>query len=64
MINIPKACSTCEHKGFASCNKTGFYLSTQRKYPSIECDREFSGWVPRMGVWQRIVFWWKGGQHD
>ncbi len=59
-MNIPKTCATCAHKSFQTCRKTGFYIGTQRKYPTGGCDEGFSGWTLRLGLIERVKFWWRG----
>lgn len=64
MTNTPKSCSTCEHRigssmHFAKCGASGYYCSTERKYPSV-CGKDFEAWEPRLSVTQRFVFWIKG----
>lgn len=58
---IPKSCSTCEHRDGHKCNLSGFNLTTERKYPTT-CGEDFRGWRPRMGIKDRIIFWFHGAR--
>ena len=63
MGDSPKSCSTCEHRlgrgSFARCQLSGIYTMVERQYPT-RCGRDFLGWVPRLGVLQRIARFFKG----
>jgi hypothetical protein len=52
-------CKSCAHRygglQFAKCLKVGYYIEAQRKYPSRECDSNFSGWERQPKPWWR--FW-------
>ena len=54
-----KSCSTCEHRKVGICMYSGYSCTTERKFPT-RCDYSFSGWIPRRGMKQRLINWWKG----
>ena len=64
MTEIPKSCTTCQHrygKGqFARCSATGFYIEVTRKFPETGCDGNYSAWSKRLSVKERFLFWLKG----
>ena len=60
-MSDPKSCSTCEHRNGNKCQLSGFYMNTERMYPTV-CGQDFRGWVPRLGLYQRLCLWWKGVQ--
>lgn len=61
MSNIPKSCSTCEHRSWNRCMYSGFYCEVERRYPCA-CGRDFRAWQPRLGIMQRVVFWIRGAE--
>jgi len=62
---IPKTCATCAHRVGKNiggkCALSGQWITMEREY-QFRCDRDFSGWAPRLGFRDRVIFWWKGGK--
>ncbi len=54
-----KTCSTCEHRSLNRCMLSGYFCTTERTYPTV-CGRDFSGWIPRLGIIQRIKAFFNG----
>jgi hypothetical protein len=53
----PKTCSTCAHlTSEERCMLSGAYSIVERQYPT-RCGIDFSGWVEREGIKQRIIKW-------
>jgi hypothetical protein len=61
MSDIPKSCSTCEHRSGARCGLSGNFREIERKYPDA-CGRDFAGWVLRIGFFRRVKFLLLGEQ--
>ena len=64
MNDIPKSCSTCEHRSglsleLSKCMASGVYCTTERKYPTV-CGVGFDAWQRRLSVTERVVLWFKG----
>ena len=63
MSEIIKSCKTCARRegfteGWAKCNYSGVYCSTERRYPSV-CGRNYeNGWAPRPSIFRNIKNWW------
>lgn len=59
-----KNCKNCANATggmtFGKCYKSGYYIETQRKFPSIACDLNFSGWQPRPSLFTRIKNFFTG----
>lgn len=56
---IPKTCSTCAHRYFGKCMRSGCYIEVERKYQLI-CGINFDGWVRRPGLLTRLCGWFVG----
>ena len=59
-----KNCKNCANatSGIVSgkCYKSGYYIETQRKHPDIVCDKDFSGWQPKLSIFTRIKKFFTG----
>lgn len=53
-----KNCKNCANAiggiKYGQCLKTGYYIASQRKYPTSSCDKNFSGWQPQPSIFTRI----------
>ena len=70
-MSRPKICRNCAHYGasffgseYAKCEKTGFYSTIQRKYPSKQCDDSFSGWIEKEPLLTRIKLYFVKEKND
>ena len=56
----PRTCGTCAHRSggmiFGRCMLSGFYIETERKYPTI-CGVDFKGWQQREPLLRRVKAW-------
>ena len=58
-MSTPKTCSTCAHRNRSKCEVTGYLAEVERKLPS-QCDTNFSRWIPRPGLFQRVKAYFLG----
>ena len=49
-----KSCRTCGRRFGDQCNLSGNYYTTERKYPT-KCGMEYDGWIPRKGIFERMI---------
>lgn len=57
MREIPKSCSTCEHRNgaFRRCALSGYFCEVERRYLT-RCGKDFEGWKQRLGFFERVKF--------
>lgn len=59
-----KNCKNCANASgsimFGKCYKSGYYIETQRKFPNIVCNKDFSGWQPKPSIFTRIKKFFTG----
>lgn len=57
-----RTCKTCGHKEGSRCNLGGYYISTERRYPTL-CGKDFDKWIPnppKLGLKNRLRAFWYG----
>lgn len=54
-MSRPKTCATCAHRSMWVCRLSGCLMSTERQFPTV-CGQDFSGWVQREPLFDRIAF--------
>ena len=62
VITEIRTCKTCGHKKRDKCMLSGYYIETERKYPT-KCGTNFDGWIqspPKIGIFKAIKHFFVG----
>lgn len=57
-----RTCRTCAHKDGDMCNLSGYYIETERRYPTV-CGKNFDKWMPKpqkLGLRRWLLSLWYG----
>lgn len=57
-----RTCKTCGHRHWDRCNLGGFFVTTERRYPTL-CGKDFDKWMPeppKLGLKRRLLSFWYG----
>ncbi len=57
-----RTCSTCGHKKGSICMLSGYYVTTERMYPTA-CGQNFEKWIakpPKIGLKKMLLSFWYG----